>query len=115
MTTEELDKWANDFEAFHARFAGLFVRSEPREQAAKHMRGLMSSVKRKNGWQIAEAIGDKVPDSTQRLLYKAKWDADEVRDELQRIVVETLGEEEGIGIVDETGFLMGLCPHRGEP
>ena len=105
MTTEELDKWANDFEAFHARFAGLFVRSEPREQAAKYMRGLMSSIKRKNGWQIAEAIGDKVPDPTQRLLYKAKWDADEARDELQRFVVETLGEEEGIGIVDETGFL----------
>ncbi len=82
MTTEELDKWANDFETFHARFAGLFVRSELREQATKYMRGLMSSIKRKNGWQIAEAIGDKVPDPTQRLLYKAEWDADGARDGL---------------------------------
>lgn len=105
MTTEELDEWADDFEAFQARFAGLFARSEPREQAAKYMRGLMGSVKRKNGWQIAEAIGDKTPDSTQRLLYKAKWDADKARDELQQFVLETLGDEDGIGIVDETGFL----------
>lgn len=31
MTNEELDKWGDDSEAFHARFAGLFARSEPRE------------------------------------------------------------------------------------
>jgi len=105
MTTEELDEWADDFEAFRARFAGLFARREPREQAAKYMRGLMGSVERKNGWQIAEAIGDKTPDPTQRLLYKAKWDADKARDELQQFVNETLGDEDGIGIVDETGFL----------
>ena len=105
MTTEELDEWAEDFEAFHARFASLFVRSEPREQAAKYMRGLMATVVRKNGWQIAEAIGDETPDPTQRLLYEAKWDADAARDELQTFVVETLGDEEGIGVLDETGFL----------
>ncbi len=105
MTPEELEKWAGDFEVFHARFADLFTRSEPREQAAKYIRGLMAPVERKNGWQIAEAIGDKAPDLTQRLLYQAKWDADAARDELQQIVVETLGDEEGIGVVDETGFL----------
>lgn len=105
MTPEGLEEWAGDFEAFHARFAGFFARSEPREQAAKYMRGLMAPVERKNGWQIAEAIGDETPDPTQRLLYKAKWDADAARDELQRFAVETLGDEEGIGVVDETGFL----------
>jgi len=36
MTSEELDKWGDDFEAFHARLAGLFARSEPREQMAKY-------------------------------------------------------------------------------
>lgn len=105
MTTEELDKWADGFEAFQARFAGLFRRSEPREQAVEYMRGLMAPMARKNGWQIAEAMGDKTPDPTQRLLYKAKWDADAAGDELGLFVVETLGDEEGIGVVDETGFL----------
>ena len=74
--TEELDGWAADFEAFHARFAHLFARREPRQQAAKYMRGLMSDVRRKNGWQLAEVVGDERPDVTQRLLYHAKWDAD---------------------------------------
>ncbi len=49
MTSEELGGWTEDFEAFHARFAHLFARSEPREQAAKYMQGLLGPVKRKNG------------------------------------------------------------------
>ncbi len=35
MTRQELDSWTEDFEIFHARFADVFARSEPREQAAK--------------------------------------------------------------------------------
>jgi SRSO17 transposase len=50
-------------------------------------------------------LGDERPDATQRLLYQAKWDADKARDELQQYVIENLGDDEGIGIVDETGFL----------
>lgn len=105
MTPEELENWAEDFEAFHARFAHLFARSEPREQAGKYMHGLLGAVERKNGWQLAEAVGDDRPDKTQRLLYSAKWDADAARDELQHLVMEVFGDEDGIGVVDETGFL----------
>ena len=69
------------------------------------MQGLVSPVERKNGWQLAEAVGDKRPDATQRLLYKTKWDAEAVREALQRYVIEGFGDAEGIGVVDETGFL----------
>ena len=105
MTFEELDTWSEDFEAFHTRFAHLFSRSEPREQSAKYMRGLMAKIQRKNGWQIAEEIGDNTPDPTQRLLYRAQWASDAARDELEHFVVETFGDDNGIGVVDETGFL----------
>jgi SRSO17 transposase len=50
-------------------------------------------------------VGDETPDRTQRLLYQDQWDADEARDILQELVKETFGEGEGIGIVDESGFL----------
>ena len=105
MELTELDEWAEDFEAFYSRFAPLFGRSEGREQAAKYLHGLLSPVERKNGWQLAEAIGDSTPDATQRLLYNTKWDADAARDELQRFVTSVFGDPEGIGVVDETGFL----------
>lgn len=105
MTPIDTTAWAADFEAFHARFAGYFARREPREQVVKYVHGLLSSVKRKNGWQIAEAVGDSDPQPTQRLLYSATWDADAVRDELQHYVVEQFGDADGIGVLDETGFL----------
>ena len=44
------------------------------------------------------------PDSIQRLLSKAKWDASLVRDDLQRYVMEHLADPEAILIMDETGF-----------
>jgi SRSO17 transposase len=105
MTAEELGEWGADFLRFCARFADVFCRKEPRAQATKYLRGLLASVPRKNSWQVAEVIGDRTPDATQRLLYKAKWSADAARDRLQQFVVEVFGEEDGIGVVDETGFI----------
>ena len=105
MTTEALELWQDDFEAFHARFADLFERSESREQAKKYLRGLLTEAERKNSWQVAEAVGDRIPDRMQRLLYRVPWDADAARDRLQEFVIETFGDPEGIGVVDETGFL----------
>jgi SRSO17 transposase len=105
MELQELDQWAEEFEAFHERFADLFQRQEPREQALKYLRTLLAPVPRKNGWQLAEAGGDKTPDATQRLLYQAQWEADAARDRLQHFVIEVFGDEQGIGVVDETGFI----------
>lgn len=48
----------------------------------QYLRGLMSPVKRKTGWQLAEAMGDKRPAALQRLLYQAEWDADAARVEM---------------------------------
>ena len=105
MTIEELEQWQEAFEQFHARFADLFERSESREQAKKYLRGLLAQADRKNSWQVAEAVGDAIPDRMQRLLYRVPWDAEAARDRLQQFVIETFGDEEGIGVVDETSFL----------
>ncbi len=105
MTEEELERWQEEFEAFHTRFADLFERSESREQAKKYLRGLLTEVQRKNSWQVAEALGERIPDRMQRLLYRVPWDADTARDRLQQFVIETFGDKEGIGVVDETSFV----------
>src|SRR5260370_35660 len=98
MTEEALEQWQDDFEAFHARFADLFERSESREQARKYLRGLLTEAERKNSWQVAEAVGDRIPDRMQRLLYRVPWDADAARDRLQQFVIETFGDPEGIAL-----------------
>jgi SRSO17 transposase len=100
-----LDEWAEDFVAFHSRFADVFGRKEPRAQAMKYLRGLMAQIPRKTSWQVAETAGDCIPDATQRLLYRAHWRADEARDKLQEYIIEVFGDEAAIGVVDETGFI----------
>jgi SRSO17 transposase len=115
MTTEELAQWAESLEAFPARFAPRFQRRETREQAAKYLRGLLAPLERQNGWQLAEALGDATRDRTQRLLYRAGWDAEAARDVLQQFVIETFGDPEGIGVVDETGFLKKGTARRARP
>jgi SRSO17 transposase len=90
----------------HARIAHRFARAEARERAGRYLAGLLDRVERKNGWQLAEAIGETGPRGVQRLLSAATWDADGVRDDLRGYVVEHLGDEtSGVLIVDETGFL----------
>ena len=97
--------WARGLEAVHARVAPRFARAEPRRRVLAYLRGLLSPVERKNGWQLAEQAGEPTPDGMQHLLARADWDADQVRDDLRAYVVEHLGDEAAVLVVDETGFL----------
>ena len=101
----EVARWADGIERVHECIAGRFRRPEPRRRALAYLRGLLSPVERKNGWQLAEQAGDATPDGVQRLLYNYRWDADQVRDDLRDYMMEHLGDAEGVVVVDETGFL----------
>jgi len=68
----------------HARIAARFGRHEPRQRALAYLKGLLSPIQRKNGWQLAEFAGDATPDGIQRLLATYDWDADLVRDDLRK-------------------------------
>jgi SRSO17 transposase len=85
--------------------AGRFPRVEPRLQARAYVRGLLAPLAVKNGWTLAEAAGNKTPDKMQRLLNRAGWDADGVRDDVRGYVVRHLGDAGGVLVVDETGFV----------
>lgn len=102
---QEVEGWATGLEELHARIEARFSRSEHRARVKAYLRGLLSPRSRKNGWQLAEQAGEKSPDGMQRLLNYALWDADELRDDLRDYVVEHLGEEDAVLVVDETGFL----------
>src|SRR5258708_28015951 len=90
----------------HARIAPRFRRREARERARRYLLGLLGRSERKNGWQLAEALGEGGPQGMQRLLNAADWDAKAVRDELRTYVLEQLADEpSGVLVLDETGFL----------
>ncbi len=101
-----VERWPEALGELHACVADRFRRPEVRERAYRYLAGLLRRVERKNSWQMAEAMGERGPQGAQRLLNAARWDAEAVRDDLRRYVVEHLGDEKsGVLIVDETGFL----------
>ncbi|HEX2741044.1 MAG TPA: IS701 family transposase [Rubrobacter sp.] len=102
---ERVSGWQQELAALHSRIAPRFARPEVRERAGRFLRGLLGPVERRNGWQLAEAMGERTPDGVQRLLNGSRWDAGEVRDDLRSYVVEHLGHPEAVLVIDETGFL----------
>ncbi|MEY2249364.1 IS701 family transposase [Streptomyces sp. BF23-18] len=97
--------WNDELEELFLRTGHRFKRVEPRRRMRDYIRGLLGPVGRKNGWQLAEFAGHRTPDRLQRLLNGARWNADELRDDLQHYVAERLGEPDGILVLDDTGFL----------
>ena len=101
----QIAAWQDDLTALHARIARHFPRPEVRDRAGKFLAGLLEPLERRNGWQLAEQLGERSPDGVQRLLRTARWDAEAVRDDLRAYVVEHLGDPAAVLVLDETGFL----------
>ena len=107
MEAPVVERWAGDFEGLLSRVGPCFGRRDLRARAGGYVRGLLGRVERKNGWQLSEHLGDAKPYGVQRLLGRATWDADAVRDQVRRYAAEHLlaPGEGGVLVVDETGFL----------
>ena len=103
LSPEEV--WTSLFKSLCERIGPCFARSETRERVQAYLRGLLSPVERKNGWQLAEEAGFSTPYAMQYLLNRAVWESDQVRDQLQASVREMSGDADGIYVLDETGFL----------
>jgi SRSO17 transposase len=102
---ELVGTWARELDGVMERVGHRFGRSDTRRRAKDYLTGLLSPAERKNSWQLAEAIGDETPYAIQQFLYRAEWEADAVRNDLQDYVVAHLGDEQAILVVDETGFI----------
>jgi SRSO17 transposase len=101
----QIGQWQADLEALQERIGPHFRRPEVRARAGKYLAGLLDPLERRSGWQLAEALGERSPDGVQRLLRTARWDADAVRDDLRAYVVEHLGDDHAVLVLDETGVL----------
>jgi SRSO17 transposase len=105
LTVETVREWTLELTNVERRIGARFPRWDARCRAGAYLRGLLSPVERKNGWQLAEVNGDETPYGVQHLLGRAGWDADAVRDDLWAYGIEHLGDPHGVVVIDETGFL----------
>ena len=87
------------------RLGRHFANPAARASGGAYLQSLLSSVERKNSWQLAEAAGFETPYRFQHLLGRGTWDADALRDEQLGEVLAGLGEEDAVLAIDETGFI----------
>jgi SRSO17 transposase len=99
------EQWDLELDNLFVAIGHRFGRVELRRRIRDYVRGLLSAVARKNSWQLAEQAGHRTPDGLQHLLAGAKWQPDDIRDDLQEYVADQLGEDGGVLIIDDTGFI----------
>jgi SRSO17 transposase len=111
LTAEEAATLAEELVAYHQHFAALFYRREQREWSAVYLRGLLTAdVLRKNVEAMALRLlgvgphAERQVRALQQFIGEGKWDDDALLAEHQRLVNETLGEEDGVLIVDGSDF-----------
>lgn len=119
-TLSTIGCWLSRLHQLHQRLRSHFARPEPHQHALLYLQAILSEIPRKNGWQIAEHARLLGPAGIQRLLSRAAWDQDGVRDELRRFVGQVLNPSGSVSehpdpstpfpvlVIDESGF-----PKRG--
>lgn len=107
MDATKVHGWSDYFEQLSDRVRCCFGRHDLRSRARAYVQGLLGTVQRKNSWQLAAHVGAATPHGFQRLLGRASWDADALRDEVMRYATDHLlaAGEAGVLTIDETGFL----------
>jgi SRSO17 transposase len=104
VTREDLDAWESELECLLERIRPLFYRTESKKHAEQYVRGLLAPLARKNGWTIAEHVGEVGPAALQRLLNLSPWDVDALLKINREYAMEHLADPHAILVADPTGF-----------
>ena len=98
-----LELWASSLRDVKVRMRGLFTQERVATSAGLFLDGLLGDERRKTGWMRAEAAGDPGPWRQQAILGRGRWVADALRDIVRDYVVEALGTDDAVLVIDETG------------
>jgi SRSO17 transposase len=94
----------DELRAYHAYFSPLFARREQRGWGLQYVQGLLADLPRKSVEPMALALPEGNVRAMQQFLGKGAWDDRAILAAHQRLVAETLGEPDGVLIVDGSDF-----------
>ena len=104
MDAAAFEQVYQDFQEFHAYFAGLFGRRETRERSGHYLQALLVQP---GEWRNAENLSETVPESArrmQRFLTDSPWDDGAVIGRLQEYLGPRLEDPEGAWVLDGSDF-----------
>ena len=104
LTEEDIQQMVDELERYYQEFKPAFERRDQAAHGWVYLKGLLSDLPRKVTERIALRFGVNVR-SLQHFMGQSTWRCEELLKRHQAQVVETLGEEDGVVLVDESGLV----------
>ncbi len=104
LTVCEIEQMVGELAKYHRRFDDAFGRVEQIKQSRIYLQGLLGDLSRKTTERIALEQGVNVR-TLQYFMGQSPWPTEPVLAIHQRLVGETLGEADGVMLVDESGVV----------
>jgi len=104
LAPRDVEGLLDELRAYHTYFSPLFARREQRGWGLQYMQGLLADLPRKSVEPMALALPEGNVRAMQQFLGEGAWDDRAILAAHQRLVAETLGEPDGIVIVDGSEF-----------
>ncbi len=98
----DIKQFVGELEEYHARFEPAFRRPEQVAWAEVYLKGLLGNVPRKTAERMALDQGEN-PRTMQHFLGQSPWLTGELLTIHQQLIVETLGEDDAVALIDESG------------
>ena len=109
LSEQDIEQCVDEMREYIDLFAPAFQRSEQLERSKSYVRGLLGDAARKNVEQMALGLGENVR-NLQYFVGQSPWRMEPVIEIHQRLVAETLGEADGVALIDESGVVkQGEC------
>lgn len=109
LTPQEIAALAEELVHYHAAFADLYYRNEQAHWGYKYLQGLLLPIERKSIEPMALALEGGNVQAMQQFIGQGQWQDEALLRQHWRLIDETLGEADGVCIVDSSEF-----PKQGE-
>jgi SRSO17 transposase len=104
LAARDVEGLLDELRAYHAHFSPLFARREQRDWGLQYLQGLLSDLPRKSIEPMALALPEGNVRAMQQFIGEGAWDDPAILAAHQRLVAETLGDSDGVLIVDGSDF-----------
>jgi len=104
LTEEDIHQMVEELKSYYQDFKPAFERRDQAAHGWVYLKGLLSDLPRKVTERIALRFGVNVR-SLQHFIGQSVWQCEGLLERHQARVVETLGEEDGVVLVDESGMV----------
>ena len=109
LSAAEIAELSEQLVDYHTEFSELYYRIEQAHWGYKYLQGLMLPIERKSIQPMAMALEGGNIQAIQQFIGQGRWQDSRLLTKHRQLVGETLGEADGVYIVDGSGF-----PKKGQ-